>query len=84
MEPRISLITLGVDDLPRARAFYEVLGFGDARQPDDEVVFFPARGMVLGLWRRPELEADSGSRTATGSAASRSRTTCAPAPRSTR
>jgi catechol 2,3-dioxygenase-like lactoylglutathione lyase family enzyme len=60
MEPRISLITLGVDDLPRARAFYEALGFGDARQPDDEVVFFPARGMILGLWLRRELEADSG------------------------
>jgi uncharacterized protein len=59
MEPRISLITLGVDDLPRARAFYEALGFAGAVQPDDEVVFFPARGMVLGLWLRRELEADS-------------------------
>jgi catechol 2,3-dioxygenase-like lactoylglutathione lyase family enzyme len=50
MEQRISLVTLGVADLGRARAFYEALGWGGARQPDDEVCFFPARGMVLGLW----------------------------------
>jgi catechol 2,3-dioxygenase-like lactoylglutathione lyase family enzyme len=59
MEPRISLITLGVGDLRRARAFYEALGFGGAVQPDDEVVFFPARGMILGLWDRRALAADS-------------------------
>jgi catechol 2,3-dioxygenase-like lactoylglutathione lyase family enzyme len=50
MEQRISLITLGVRDLPRARAFYEALGWGDARQPDDAVVFFQAGGLVFGLW----------------------------------
>ncbi len=50
MEQRISLITLGVADLPRARAFYEALGFGGARQPDEEVCFFQAGGMVFGLW----------------------------------
>jgi uncharacterized protein len=50
MEPRISLITLGVDDLARARAFYEAIGWTDAQQPDDEVCFFPAGGMVLALW----------------------------------
>jgi catechol 2,3-dioxygenase-like lactoylglutathione lyase family enzyme len=50
MEQRISLITLGVDDLARARAFYEALGWTGARQPDDEVVFFQAGGMVFGLW----------------------------------
>lgn len=50
MEQRISLVTLGVRDLPRARAFYEAMGWGDARQPDDEVCFFQAGGMVFGLW----------------------------------
>ena len=50
MEPRISLVTLGVADLPRARAFYEALGFSGAQQPDDEVCFFQAGGMVFGLW----------------------------------
>jgi catechol 2,3-dioxygenase-like lactoylglutathione lyase family enzyme len=50
VEQRISLVTLGVDDLPRARCFYEALGWGGARQPDDEVCFFQAGGMVFGLW----------------------------------
>jgi len=50
MEQRISLITLGVNDLARARKFYEALGWGGARQPDDEVCFFQAGAMVFGLW----------------------------------
>ncbi len=47
MEQRISLVTLGV---ARARAFYDALGWSDAQQPDDEVCFFQAGGMVFGLW----------------------------------
>src|ERR1700738_5716322 len=50
MEQRISLVTLGVEDLARARAFYEALGWSGAQQPDDEIVFFQAGGMVFGLW----------------------------------
>jgi len=50
MEQRISLVTFGVTDLPRARAFYEALGFSGAWQPDDEICFFQAGGMVFGLW----------------------------------
>src|ERR1700730_7771750 len=50
MEQRISLITLGVKDLARARAFYEALGWRGAQQPDDEVCFYQAGGMVFGLW----------------------------------
>lgn len=50
MEQRISLVTLGVEDLARARAFYEALGWAGAQQPDDEVCFFQAGGMVFGLW----------------------------------
>jgi catechol 2,3-dioxygenase-like lactoylglutathione lyase family enzyme len=50
MESRISLVTLGVSDLARARAFYEALGWDGAEQPDDEVCFFQAGGMVFGLW----------------------------------
>jgi hypothetical protein len=50
VEQRISLVTLGVKDLARARAFYEALGWTGARQPDDEVCFFQAGGMVVGLW----------------------------------
>jgi uncharacterized protein len=50
VEQRISLVTLGVTDLGRARAFYEALGWSGAQQPDDEVCFFQAGGMVFGLW----------------------------------
>jgi uncharacterized protein len=50
VEQRISLVTLGVHDLARARGFYEALGWSVARQPDDEVCFFQVGGMVFGLW----------------------------------
>ena len=50
MEPRISLVTLGVHDLARERAFYEALGWSGAVQPDSDVCFFQASGMVFGLW----------------------------------
>jgi catechol 2,3-dioxygenase-like lactoylglutathione lyase family enzyme len=50
IEQRISLVTLGVSDLERARAFYESLGWRGAQQPDDDVCFFRAGGMVFGLW----------------------------------
>lgn len=60
MEQRVSLITLGVEDLARARAFYEALGWSTGAAPEDDVVFFPAGGMVLGLWGRRALAEDSG------------------------
>src|SRR5438128_10049152 len=50
MEQRISLVTLGVRDLRRARAFYEAIGWTGAQQPDDEVAFFQAGGMIFGVW----------------------------------
>ncbi|MDR6864840.1 VOC family protein [Phycicoccus sp. 3266] len=58
MEQRVSLVTLGVRDLGRARAFYEALGW---RRGDDneDVVFFQCGGMVVALWSREELAADS-------------------------
>ena len=59
MEQRVSLITLGVADLLRARAFYEALGWKTGAEPDDDVVFFQAGGMIVALWGRDELAADS-------------------------
>ena len=53
-------MTLGVTDLPRARAFYEALGWRTGAAPDADVVFFQAGGMVVALWDRAELAADSG------------------------
>ena len=59
MEQRVSLITLGVSDLTRARAFYEALGWTTNAAPQDDVVFFQARGMIVALWSRAELAQDS-------------------------
>jgi uncharacterized protein len=59
MEQRLSLVTLGVADLERARAFYEALGWVTGAQPDDDVVFFQAGGMIVGLWGREQLAEDS-------------------------
>ena len=59
MEPRISLVTLGVRDLPRARSFYESLGWAGS-SPDGQVVFVQAGPMVLALWGRRLLAEDSG------------------------
>lgn len=52
-------MTLGVDDLARARAFYEALGWTGESEGED-VVFFQAGGMVVALWDRASLAEDSG------------------------
>ena len=58
MEQRISLVTLGVTDLPRARTFYERLGWRG--QEVEETVFFQAGGMALVLWGADKLANDAG------------------------
>jgi uncharacterized protein len=60
VEQRLSLVTLGVSDLPRARAFYEALGWVTRAEPGQDIVFFQAGGMIVALWSRPELAEDSG------------------------
>jgi predicted lactoylglutathione lyase len=60
MEQRLSLVTLGVTDLTRARAFYESLGWATRSSPEDGVVFFQTGGMIVGLWNRDQLGEDSG------------------------
>jgi catechol 2,3-dioxygenase-like lactoylglutathione lyase family enzyme len=59
VEQRASVITLGVRDLGRARAFYEALGWRTGAAPDDDVVFFQAGGLVVALWGRDQLAEDS-------------------------
>jgi predicted lactoylglutathione lyase len=59
MEQRVSLVTLGVRDLARARAFYEALGWTTNAAPDDDVVFFQTGGMIVSLWDRDRLAEDS-------------------------
>ena len=61
MQQHVSLITLGVEDLAESVGFYEQLGWSvgnDWRAHD--VAFFQCRGMILGLWDRDALAADSG------------------------
>ena len=60
MEQRVSVITLGVSDLARARSFYEALGWTTVSEPGSDVVFFQVGGSVVSLWDRAELAADSG------------------------
>lgn len=60
MQPRISLVTLGVADLARSRQFYEAVGWTSTSAPDDDVVFFQSGGMVFGIWDRSRLAEDSG------------------------
>jgi len=59
MEQRLSLVTLGVRDLARARQFYEGLGWKTAAAPADDVAFFQAGCMVVALWGRQQLAEDS-------------------------
>jgi uncharacterized protein len=58
VEQRVSLITLGVVDLRRARAFYEALGWRG--QEAEATVFFQAGGLAIVLWGREKVAADAG------------------------
>lgn len=64
VEQRISLITLGVADLDRARTFYERLGWHG--QQVEETVFFQAGAVAVVLWARDRVAADAGIADRTG------------------
>ena len=59
VEPRISIITLAVEDLDRMAAFYEAMGLKRHRIQDG-VAFFQMGGAILGLFPRPDAEKDAG------------------------
>ena len=59
MEPRLTLVTLGVRDLPRSRAFYQALGFKASKAGDEKVFFFEAGGVVLAVYGRVALADDA-------------------------
>jgi catechol 2,3-dioxygenase-like lactoylglutathione lyase family enzyme len=60
MEPRINLVTLGVSDIRKARAFYEKgLGWDVSSASQDDVVFFQLGGMVLSLYPHHLLAEDA-------------------------
>ena len=58
MDQRLSLVTLGVADIPRSLRFYEALGWKRGNR-DDGVVFFQLPGMIFALWSRPALAEDA-------------------------
>jgi len=59
VDQRLSLVTLGVRDLERARRFYEALGWTSGAAPADDVVFFQASCMIVALWGREQLAEDT-------------------------
>jgi predicted lactoylglutathione lyase len=59
VDQRVSLITLGVSDVVRSRAFYEALGWTTSAEPDADVVFFQTGGMIVALWSRAQLATDT-------------------------
>jgi uncharacterized protein len=61
MKQSVSLITLGVSDVARAKAFYEAIGWSPAMDVED-TLFFRANGVVVVLWSRDKLAADMGIR----------------------
>jgi predicted lactoylglutathione lyase len=59
MRQSLSLVTLGVADYARAKAFYEGLGWSVTMEAE-ETAFFQANGVVVTLWAREKLAADMG------------------------
>lgn len=59
MNQRLNVLTLGVDDVPRAAEFYERLGWAVAFT-DGDIVMFQAGPMIISLWDRAKLADDSG------------------------
>src|SRR4051794_14464694 len=58
MNQSVSLVTIGVADYERARSFYEAIGWSAALEIE-ETAFFQANGVVLVLWSREKLAADT-------------------------
>jgi hypothetical protein len=56
---RVTLITLGVADLARAKAFYAALGWRETR-PQEGIAFYQMHGAVLALFPAAELAKDQG------------------------
>jgi catechol 2,3-dioxygenase-like lactoylglutathione lyase family enzyme len=59
VEPRISIVTIAVDDLDRMAAFYEAMGL-ERHRIRDGVAFFQMGGAILALFPRVDAETDAG------------------------
>jgi predicted lactoylglutathione lyase len=60
MQPRLTLVTLGVADMSRSRAFYESWGWKPSTASEAAVTFFQANGLALALFGRADLAKDAG------------------------
>jgi predicted lactoylglutathione lyase len=60
LDPRISLITLGVADVGRSTEFYERLGWKKSAASQEAVTFIQLKGTVLALFSRQSLADDAG------------------------
>ncbi|MCX5568442.1 VOC family protein [Kaistia nematophila] len=59
LAPRLSIVTLGVANVQKARAFYESLGWQASAVSQEEIVFFQLSGVVLALFQRNALADDA-------------------------
>ncbi len=59
LAPRITLVTLGVADVPASAAFYEKLGWRRSSASNENVAFFDLNGTKLGLYGRRALAEDA-------------------------
>lgn len=60
LEPRVSIITIAVDDLAVMAGFYEALGYPRHKGITDRVAFFQLGGIILGLYERESAEEETG------------------------
>ena len=59
MQQRLSVLSLGVQDLAVSRAFYESLGWEASPASQEDIAFFQSGCLVIGLWSREALATDS-------------------------
>jgi catechol 2,3-dioxygenase-like lactoylglutathione lyase family enzyme len=60
MNQHLHLITLGVEDFKKSRKFYtEILGWKPTSASNDDIAFFQAGGVALGIYPREKLAEDA-------------------------
>lgn len=60
MDQRISIVTLGTDDLPRAVAFWEAMGWPRRAKAFEAIAMFQVGGLALALYPFDKLADDCG------------------------
>jgi uncharacterized protein len=59
LKPRINIITLGVSDVTRSKAFYERLGLKQSKMSNENIGFFDLNGVVLSVYNHDALAEDA-------------------------